>query len=459
MLLPKRPAPSPPAPVSLPRRRFLGRVAALASFVALARNRIPRSLAADSPSIRLARRILEDEELDTFLERARALLRTGLNAGDGYGEVWIRDLNTFIELALQVNPAPPLREALITFFKFQGDDGNIVDGFIPEAKAGVGYRYRRSPLAPGLLAHKNTVETDQESSLVQAVARYVRITGDTELLRLPVDGVPILDRLEHALDYLMKDRWSPDHDLLWGATTVDWGDVQPEHPWGVELDEHSHRAIDIYDNALFLVALREFLSLPPARPHAAARWTAVGDRVRAGIRRHLWDAPRGKFKPHVYLAGSPFPPDFDEDAIWYHGGTAVAMEADLLSREEIVRSLAAMRDNVRRAGAASLGLTVYPPYPDGFFKNPGMGAWSYQNGGDWCWFGGRLIRQLLRAGLVEDAYLDLKPMVTRVLRHNGFFEWWTRDNQPRGSGRFRGSAGVLGIVIQELRAWASSHTA
>lgn len=449
--------PPPPATRALPRRRFLG---TLAAFAALAPS-LPSTAATDATpptSSRLARRILDDQELVQVLERARTLLRTGLNAGDGYGEVWIRDLNTFLELALQVNPAPALREALLTFLRFQGDDGNIVDGFIPEAKAGIGYRYRRSPLAPGQLAHKNTVETDQESSLVQAVARYVRVTGDDTVLLEPIGDVPTLDRLERALDYLMQDRWSPDHDLLWGATTVDWGDVQPEHPWGVELDEHSHRAIDIYDNALFLVAIREFLSLPHVRPPAVARWTDISHRVRAGIRRHLWDAPRGKFMPHVYLDGSPFPPDFDEDAIWYHGGTAVAMEADLLTRDEIVRSLAAMRDNVRRAGAASLGLTVYPPYPDGFFQNPGMGAWSYQNGGDWCWFGGRLIRQLLRAGLVEDACRELKPMISRVLRHGGFFEWWTRDNQPRGSGQFRGSAGVLGIVIQELRAWAAAQS-
>ncbi len=402
----------------------------------------------------LPRAILSDRELDEVLVRARKLLGSGLNAGDGYGEVWIRDLNTFIELALSVQPSAPIRDALLTFLRFQGEDGNIVDGYIPEAKASVGYRYRRAASAPGLLAHKNTVETDQESSLLQAVARYVRTTGDIAILDATVDGRTARQRLDRSLLYLLEHRFDAQHGLIWGATTVDWGDVQPEHEWGVELDASSHRALDIYDNALFLVAIREWIGLNPGDRALKRRWDEVARGVRRSVRRHLWDPRREKFRPHVYLAGSPFPADFDEDAIWYHGGTAVAIEAGLLTRREIAASLDAMRRNVRAAGASSIGLTVYPPYPDGFFKNKGMGAWSYQNGGDWCWFGGRMVRELIRHGFVAEAYEELRPMTSRVLRHNGFFEWWTRDNQPRGSGLFRGSAGVLGTAILDLQRWA-----
>lgn len=50
-------------------------------------------------------------------------------------------------------------------------------------------------------------------------------------------------------------------------------------------------------------------------------------------------------------------------------------------------------------------------------------------------------------------------MLDRVLEHDGFFEWWTPDNQPKGSGKFRGSAGVLIEAIRELRAWAMDQAA
>lgn len=411
------------------------------------------------PKEALARRILADTELEEVLVRAKRLVRRGLNAGDGYGEVWIRDLNTFVELALQGPDREPIRDALLTFLKFQGPEGDIPDGYIPEAKASVGYRYRRSELAPGLLAHKNTVETDQETSLIQAVAKYVRVTRDDRFAKQEVGGITVEDRLGTALDYLWAHRRDEGRGLIWGATTVDWGDVQPEHEWGVELDAQSHRALDVYDNAMLMIAIRDFLSLNrnAAPVESRDRWRRRLPAVEQAVREHLWDAARGKFRPHVYLAGSPFPADFDEDAIWYHGGTAVAIEARLLTEDEVRSSLAAMRENVRKAGASSIGLTVYPPYPDGFFRNKSMGAWSYQNGGDWCWFGGRMIRELIRLGMVGEAYAELKPMVSRVIRRDGFFEWWTRDNQPRGSGQFRGSAGVLGMAVVEMREWAGRN--
>jgi hypothetical protein len=414
---------------------------------------------ARSDEAALGRQILADEELAEVLDQARTLLRGGLNAGSGYGEVWVRDLNTFIELALEVNDPDAIRASLLTFFRFQGEDGDVVDGYIPTDRATVGYEYRRSALAPGLLAHKNTVETDQESSLVQAVHKYVRATGDRGFLSEKVDGTPVADRLAAALEYPLKHRFDDQHGLVWGATTVDWGDVQPEHAWGVVLDASSHRAIDIYDNAMLVLAIDGYLSLVADVPGRVARWTARRESLEQSIRKHLWDEKRHKFVPHLYLEGSPFPRDFDEAAIWYHGGTAVAIEAGLLGRDEIRASLERMTANVREARAGSIGLTVYPPYPAGFFQNPDMGPWSYQNGGDWCWFGGRMVQQLVRHGFVAEAYREIRPMVHRVREHRGFYEWWTRDNQPRGSGQFRGSAGVLGRAIEMLQAWARETTA
>ncbi len=414
----------------------------------------PSASAADPA---LAAEILADPDLPLVLDQARALLRTGLTAGSGYGEVWIRDLNTFIELSLDVNPAADLRGALLTFFKFQLPNGDIPDGYIPEARGSVGYKYRRSALAPGLLAHKNTVETDQESSLVLAVGKFVAATGDRSLLAEVVDGQQVSSRLEQALDYVLTERFDRTHGLVWGATTADWGDVQPEHDWGVELDASSHRACDIYDNALFVSAVDVLLQLLGPESSRAARWRTVRDEIQGNIRKHLWDERRQKFVPHVYLAGSPFPQEFDEGAVYYSGGTTVAMEAGLLTPKEIASSLATMRANVRAAGAASIGLTVYPAYPKGCFKNAGMGPYSYQNGGDWCWFGGRTVQQLLRHGFVREAYVELKPMLTRVRQHGDFHEWWTLDNQPRGSKQFRGSAGVLGRSIVLLRAWALAN--
>ena len=108
-------------------------------------------------------------------DKALELMKTGFNAGDYYGETWIRDYNTFIELAAEVNEPGVLKNPLLVFFRMQGVDGNIIDGFIPKEKAGghahdnFHYDYIYSELEPLYAGHKNTVATDQESSLVQAV--------------------------------------------------------------------------------------------------------------------------------------------------------------------------------------------------------------------------------------------------------------------------------------------------
>src|SRR5208283_2222530 len=126
---------------------------------------------------------------------AQDVLKSGLTAGNGYGEVWIRDLNTFIEVALEVNPPARLREALLTFLKFQGTNGDIVDGYIAAEHARLGYAYRASALATNFMANKNTVESDQESSLVQAIQKYVSATHDQALLEERIGGVTVRERL------------------------------------------------------------------------------------------------------------------------------------------------------------------------------------------------------------------------------------------------------------------------
>jgi len=406
----------------------------------------------------LAERILSDKNLDEVVDRAASLIKSGFNAGTGYHEVWIRDYNTFINLSCDFLPRESVVENLLTFFKFQGADGNIVDGFVPlDDKAGVGYDYIFSDLAPGLAAHKNTVETDQESSLVQAVWKYIQRTGDREILETAIAGQSVLERLERALQFLMNERYNKSYGLIRGATTADWGDVQPEHEWGVYLTEDTHYAIDIYDNAMFLIAIKNYMSLIGEHHSRYTYWQDISQNIFKNVRKHLWDPRQKKFIPHIYLNGSPFPDNFDENQIHYHGGTAVAIEAGLLNKDEIRLVNLQMLRNVQAAGAPSIGLTMYPPYPEGFFKNTGMYPYGYQNGGDWTWFGGRMIQQLIHYDFIQEAYDELKPMTDRVLANNGFYEWYTVNGQPKGSGEFRGSAGVLATAIELLRQWAGTE--
>lgn len=395
-------------------------------------------------------------------EMAKKVVSTGFNAGDGYGEVWIRDFNTFIELSMDVLPAEDIRKNLNVFWGFQGDNGEIVDGFIDIKNADLnnvgGYKYRLSKHEPNYAAHKNTVETDQEASLIQAVYKYVKKSGDYKYLDTQIAGMKVIDRMEWALNFLRTEKTDKKYELLTGATTADWGDVQPEHIWGVEIDENTHFAIDIYDNAMYTIAINNFLELCTDKK-TKAYWTDIRDNLKKNIRKHLWDETNQKYIPHIYLNGSPFPENFDENKIYYHGGTATAIEAGLLSKEEIKTANQRMLENMKKAHAQTIGLTLYPTYPAGYFKGVGMYPYGYQNGGDWTWFGARMIHALIKYDMIAEAYDELQPMLQRIIENQGFYEWYTPAGEPMGSGTFRGEAGVLYKANEMLRNWVKTNSA
>jgi hypothetical protein len=408
----------------------------------------------DADTLALADEILVNKDFERVYKKGLDILGTGFSAGTVYAETWIRDLNTFIRHSLMVTPREEVRETLLRFFMFQGFDGNMIDGYMeirPDQEINQYYRSIRYDM-PRYAFHKNTVETDQETSLIQAVSRYIEVTGDLDILREEINGKRVLDRLEAMLTWLMNYRYSRQYGLIWGATTADWGDVQPNHPWGIKFDETTVPAIDIYDNAMFLIALEDFLGMHD-EPVVLARWKEIYQQVKANIRTYLWDEENQKFIPHLYFRCLQFE-EMDESRIYYHGGTAVAIQAGLLNHEEILASLRKMRENVAAAGATSIGLTLYPAYPDGTFMNEGMAPYQYQNGGDWTWFGARMITALVQNGFAAEAYEEIQPMIRRVIENDGFYEWYSIDGAPKGAGKYRGSAGALLEAIDALRNWA-----
>lgn len=405
----------------------------------------------------LAKKILNDKQLDTVYAQATLLLSKGFNAGDGYPQVWIRDFNTFIQTSCKVYNRDSIRKNLLTFLKLQQPNGEIVDGYVLNGH--VTWDDPNIYTSTNDTAHvgfKNTVETDQETSLIQAFAKYIKATGDTSILNEMIAGKTALQRLEFSIAYLLKNRYSKKYHLLTGATTQDWGDVQIEGGAVVDIDTNTHWAIDIYDNAMFVIALKDMAGFY----HNYARrqkWLKLKLVTEKSIRHNLWDAKRYKFIPHLYLTTSPFPALFNENDIHFHGGTAVAIEAGLLSTQEIKIVNQQMLKNVSLSGAPSIGLTLYPPYPDEIYKNSTTSKpYIYQNGGDWTWFGARMIQQLIKKGFVEEAYAELQSMILRTLRDKHFFEWYSRDNKPNGSSDFKGSAGELALTIEMLKDWAKT---
>jgi hypothetical protein len=405
----------------------------------------------------LAATILADHRLAEVEQQALSLLSTSLDAGDVYPQVWVRDLATFIEAALRVHSSSVIADALLPFFQFQRSDGSVPDGYLPAPPAPPSY-FWTSRSRPDLVAFKNTAETDQESSLVRAVVVYVRQSHDKGFLDRSIDGRTVRLRLLDALEYVHRTHWSPSRELIWGATTADWGDVQAEDG-GVGLTAASHRAIDVYDNALYALAISDALGVDALPADQRGRWRGLADGLRNASRRLLWDEGRHAFRAHIYLNGSPFSSGVDESRIVFHGGTIIAIEAGFLSPREARDAISVLESDVRAAGARSIALSIFPPYPDGTFPISIMDQpYEYQNGGEWPWFGARVVRPLIDMGYVDLAYRLLSPMVDLVISSGQFAEWWTIDGRPQGSTSFRGTAGALWSATASLREWASSTT-
>ncbi len=407
-----------------------------------------------NPQQQLAETILNDTTLHQVDSMARSIISQGFNAGSGYSQIWARDMNTFIEVACEETNQTDIRNAILLFFALQQPNDEMIDGYVlkPDFTWYDNHPYY-ADAAPNHVGFKNTVETDQESSLIQIVGKYIRKTGDTSILREDVAGRTVLERMDDMVDYLMRERYSEQYGLLFGAMTADWGDVQPNDDFGCDMNELSSRAIDVYDNAMFLIAL-DYLQEMTDDASLLKKWKGIREQIAQNVRKYLWDAERKKFIPHLYIDPSPIPAGFDENQIHYHGGTAVAIEAGLLSKEEIAVVNAQMLENVRLSGMPSIGLTLYPTYPEGFFRGGMAKPYVYQNGGDWTWFGGRMIQQLVANGFVEEAYDEIRPMIDRVIKNQGFFEWYGMGGVPSGSGHFKGSAGVLAKAIEMMNDWA-----
>ena len=361
----------------------------------------------------LATSILNDSTLIKVEQMGRQLLSKGYNAGGVYDEVWIRDFNTFIETVMDIAPKENVREALSVFFKLQQPNGEIVDGYVPKAsqwRDNVPY-YSEADTAH--VGFKNTTETDQETSLIQAVRKYVEKSGDRDFLSLDIAGETVYERMKRAVDFLLNERYDAHSGLLTGALTADWGDVENDTICCVDLGEGTTLTVDIYDNAMMVIALRDLGQMAP------------DEQARTG-----WEKMETTFRKNM---------------------------ADLLTEEEVRKVNADMLENVRLSGMPSIGLTMFPTYPNDFFPyNCGMKyPYNYQNGGDWTWFGGRMIQQLIRYGMVSEAYQEVRPMIDRVIVNGDFYEWYGKGNTPKGSPGYKGSAGVLCNAIAMLRQWAA----
>ena len=408
----------------------------------ISEDRLLSVLEDDSPELNMAWRLIQQtmENTTTSLTLNSGDSNAqyyGLSAGNIYPQFWVRDNNTALHASRFFNDEKYLNSWIELHLSLQGDDGNIHDWVMD-----------------GGITDKNTVETDQETSLVQAAYNYCLWSGNDEWLMKEIKGVPILQRLENAMQYLLKNKLDASSGLLVGAHTIDWGDVElgQEDYAAVYADENSIWTIDIYDQSMFVIAAKNLSELYSKinDDEKADHWEDIANNFAEKTRKQLWMPEKGYFRICSHV--TDYIHDFDEDSLFGMGGNAMAVLSGIADEEMAASIFDTAVERQNEYGITTISGAVLPPYPEGTFSHPAVRTpYTYQNGGQWDWFGARLITAMYRLGYDSLADQKLIEIAEKVSTNRGINEWEAPDGTPCGSKNYAGAAGTICQAIVEGR--------
>ncbi|NBJ83235.1 hypothetical protein D5274_16325 [bacterium 1XD42-94] len=361
----------------------------------------------------------------------------GFCAGNQYPQFWVRDDNTTLPASRFFQDKKYLNSWIELHLRYQGADGNIRDW-----------------VQNGGSSDKNTVESDQETSLVQAACRYYMWSGDDQWLCKEIEGVSILSRLEAALTYLLENRRDSETGLIVGAHTIDWGDVEigDETQNAIYMDDDSVRTIDIYDQSMFVLAADGLSKLMEKTGdiNKAVYWKSIAEEISQKARQTLWLPEQGYFKICMHL--SEYEHSFNEDELFGMGGNITAIQAGIADEAMAASIFDVAAKRQQEYGISTISGSVLPPYPEGAFSHNAVSTpYSYQNGGQWDWFGARLVTAMYELGYTELADQKLEEIAKKICSNKEINEWESPDGIPLGSKNFAGAAGVLAQAIVEGR--------
>ena len=362
----------------------------------------------------------------------------GFAAGSAYPQVWIRDTATFMGYAKQFYPIDVLSRILEHFLEHQGEGGDIPDWVDTEGRT-----------------DKNTVETDQESSLVLAALEIAE--ADAKWLNKPVKNKRVMDRLEQALEWVWENRRDKDRNLLTSGFTADWGDVEntyPDDQRANKLSDRSTLVFSIYTQAKYIQAMDALIKMAKLQEASDEQlkkiqiWTSRRKTLETQTRELLYLKDKGYFITHIVpsdKAGKYFEMEKNMLAV---GGNAEAIIAGLMNRGQVKRFLDVLEKQRQKYGLRTVSFTLIPPYPEGFFPHHLLRhPWSYQNGGEWDWIGGRVVKALFKTGFSQEAETYLLEIVKKNLANFSINEWEDRSGTGQGAHFYVGAAGVIGEAL------------
>ncbi len=399
----------------------------------------------------------------------------GFRPGDAYDAIYVRDTAYIAALAKYAYPSDHLRTVVEEALTLQFDDGDeAVDphDLLPRSpwpvrpgtgatSAVVDYDRRRE---------KANVTSDEEVSLIRAAYQYFHSDGGEAWLRSQVRGASLFDRLTLALNWVLERRMDPKTGLIIRPHTTDWGDVELSDD-GVAPGSAAPTVwtASIYDQAVTYRALREMAIMASAlgERDRAQTYDLKADTLRDRTHQALWMPADGYFRTHVHVDTSPsgmpatLPDnghdDFDEDAI-VSVANAIAVYAGLANDIETSRIITALERARLGSGSPLAGVSLFPAYPTGTFRNAQMSPGRYQNGAVWDWWAGTQIMAEFARGYSNAGFAHLAAISRAWQLHPDDIPEWrplppndARDIRAHlstaGSGHYAAAAGTVGEAV------------
>ena len=354
----------------------------------------------------------------------------GFSPGTDYPQFWIRDIATFLGYAKLYYPLGIFKENIMKFLKYQDENGGIPDWYDLNGKS-----------------DKNTVETDQESSLV--LSAYEVFKSEPDWVNMAFNGDKILKKLSMALDYVWKYKRNKKFDLIESGLTADWGDVDSSYPdhRATKLNKKSTIVFSAYTQAKYIQAMKRLSEIYAyfGERKKALLWKSRVERIKRSLKKYLYSPEKGYFLIHFYPLNRTL---YNiENNMFALGGNSEAILAGVLNRREIKRLILIAERKRKELQLADISFTLLPPYPEGFFKHPIMKPWMYQNGGVWDWIGARYIKALFKYGFKDKADKYFRFMISKHLKNLNIYEWEDKNGVGRGADFYTGAAGIVGEIL------------
>jgi hypothetical protein len=379
----------------------------------------------------------------------------GFRPGKDYLEMYARDIAWGMETTQYYYPDEYLREPIEAFLRRQYTDETVsADGDfdVPAGPGALG-----GIITPEGTIDKQTITSDEETSLIHAAYLYYSMAHNVAWLQSTVADQTVIGRLNLAADWLYSHRFDADLGLFWRGHTVDWGDVKFEESTNyTDFDpEQDHQTASIYDQALAYMALSELAEMNVAAGDMAraGEWRDKAGALKERTNARLWQADKGFYLTHLHI--TPLEHDFDESAM-VSISNALAIYAGLTDFDQSQAILSNLERVRLEASADKPGLSIYPYYPnqwpDLFFDYLGMGYGNYQNGGVWDWWGGVQIQTELLKGFASQGTEHLLQVANDWHRHPGNIIEWQSTTDPehqQGSDYYSAAAGTVGHAIIE----------